>query len=197
MQLSPPASGADRTSPTNIAMALAGALSALELGVASETEALTLCGNILDTIGCLPKWKGHLYNWYDTKTLAPLDPAYVSTVDSGNLAAALTACAAGFAAHGAPALAKRARETAAAMDFRALYDEKRRLFRIGLLPGESAPAQSWYDLLESEERLTAYFTVASGQIEHRHWRQLSRAQVGYRRRRLKTVSVNCGVFLNI
>ena len=64
-----------------------------------------------------------------------------------------------------------------------LYDEKRRLFRIGLLPGESAPAQSWYDLLESEERLTAYFTIASGQIEHRHWRQLSRAQVGYRRRR--------------
>ena len=183
VQLSPPASGADRTSPTNIAMALAGALSALELGIASETEALTLCGNILDTIGRLPKWKGHLYNWYDTKTLAPLNPAYVSTVDSGNLAAALTACAAGFAAHGAPALAKRAGEIAAAMDFRALYDEKRRLFRIGLLPGESAPAQSWYDLLESEERLTAYFTVASGQIEHRHWRQLSRAQVGYRRRR--------------
>ena len=183
VQLSPPASGADRTSPTNIAMALAGALSALELGIASETEALTLCGNILNTVGRLPKWKGHLYNWYDTKTLAPLDPAYVSTVDSGNLAAALTACAAGFAAHGAPALAKRAGEIAAAMDFRALYDEKRRLFRIGLLPGESAPAQSWYDLLESEERLTAYFTVASGQIEHRHWRQLSRAQVGYRRRR--------------
>ncbi len=183
VQLSPPASGADRTSPTNIAMALAGALSALELGIASETETLTLCGNILDTIGRLPKWKGHLYNWYDTKTLAPLDPAYVSTVDSGNLAAALTACAAGFAAHGANALAKRARETAAAMDFRALYDEKRRLFRIGLLPGESAPAQSWYDLLESEERLTAYFTIASGQTEHRHWRQLSRAQVGYRGRR--------------
>lgn len=91
-------------------------------------------------------------------------------MDSGNLAAALTACAAGFAAHGAPALAKRAGEIAAAMDFRALYDEKRRLFRIGLLPGESAPAQSWYDLLESEERLTAYFTIASGQIEHRHWR---------------------------
>ena len=106
MQLAPPASGADRTSPTNIAMALAGALSALELGIASETEALTLCGNILDTVGRLPKWKGHLYNWYDTKTLAPLDPAYVSTVDSGNLAAALTACAAGFAAHGAPTLAK-------------------------------------------------------------------------------------------
>ncbi len=109
-------------------MALARVLSALELGIASETETLTLCGNILDTIGRLPKWKGHLYNWYNTKTLAPLDPAYVSTVDSGNLAAALTACAAGFAAHGAPALAKRAGGIAAAMDFRALYDEKRRLF---------------------------------------------------------------------
>lgn len=57
VQLSPPASGADRTSPTNIAMALAGALSALELGIASETEALTLCGNILDTVGVCPSGK--------------------------------------------------------------------------------------------------------------------------------------------
>ncbi len=183
VQLSPPAESADRTSPTNIAMALSGALSAAELGVASESEALTLCERILDTLERLLKWKGHLYNWYETKTLAVLEPAYISTVDSGNLAAALTACAAGFAAHGAPALAERARSIAAAMDFRALYDEKRRLFRIGLLPGESAPAQSWYDLLESEERLTAYYAIASGQIEHRHWRQLSRAQVGYRGRR--------------
>lgn len=183
VQLSPPASSADRTSPTNIAMALSGALSALELGIVSETEALTLCGRILEAVEGLGKWKGHLYNWYDTKTLRPLAPAYISTVDSGNLAAALVSCAAGLAAHGAPALAKRARAIAAAMDFRALYDEKRRLFRIGLLPGESAAAQSWYDLLESEERLTAYFTIASGQIEHRHWRQLSRAQVGYQGRR--------------
>ena len=183
VQLSPPAPGADRTSPTNIAIALAGALSALELGIASEEEALTLCENILDTIERLSKWQGHLYNWYDTKTLAPLDPAYISTVDSGNLAAALVSCAAGLDAHGAPSLAERARAIAAAMDFRALYDEKRRLFRIGLLPGESAPAQSWYDLLESEERLTAYFAIASGQIEPRHWQQLSRAQVGCQGRR--------------
>lgn len=183
VQLAPPTSPADRTSPTNIAMALAGALSALELGIASESEALTLCERILATMEHLPKWKGHLYNWYGTKTLDVLAPAYVSAVDSGNLAAALTACAAGFSSHGAPALAERAKTLAGAMDFRALYDTKRRLFRIGLLPDENAPAQSWYDLLESEARLTAYFAIASGQIEHRHWRQLSRAQVEYKKRR--------------
>lgn len=183
VQLSPPAAPADRTSPTNIAMTLAAALAALELGIASETEALTLCERILGTAERLPKWKGHLYNWYDTRTLRPLSPAYISTVDSGNLAAALTACAAGLAGHGAPELAERARALAAAMDLRALYDGKRRLFRIGLLPGGDAPAQSWYDLLESEERLTAYYAIASGQIEKRHWQRLSRAQTQYRGRR--------------
>ena len=183
VQLSPPASPADRTSPTNIAMALAGALSALELGIAAQDETLVLCAHILDTVERLPKWKGHFYNWYDTKTLRPLDPAYISTVDSGNLAAALLASAAGLTAHGAPELGVRARSLAGAMDFTPLYDAKRRLFRIGLLPGESAPAQSWYDLLESEERLTAYFTVASGQIEKTHWQRLSRSQVSCRGRR--------------
>ncbi len=41
---------------------------------------------MLQTIGKLGKWKGHLYNWYDTETLKPLHPIYISTVDSGNLA---------------------------------------------------------------------------------------------------------------
>ena len=56
-------------------MALSGALSAAELGVASDSEALTLCERILDTLERLPKWKGHLYNWYETKTRAVLEPA--------------------------------------------------------------------------------------------------------------------------
>lgn len=40
---------------------------------------------MLNTISSLPKWNGHLYNWYDLNTLEPLTPRYVSSVDSGNL----------------------------------------------------------------------------------------------------------------
>lgn len=45
--------------------------------------------NIMNTIDRMEKWKGHLYNWYDTISLVPLTPIFVSTVDSGNLMAAL------------------------------------------------------------------------------------------------------------
>ena len=47
----------------------------------------------LDSISSLAKFRGHLYNWYDTRTLAPLGPAYVSSVDSGNLAGHMLALA--------------------------------------------------------------------------------------------------------
>jgi cyclic beta-1,2-glucan synthetase len=80
---------ARRTSPTNIAMALTGALAAYDLGYVGARELATMVGNTLDTLGRLERHRGHLYNWYDTRDLRPLAPRYVSTVDSGNLAAAL------------------------------------------------------------------------------------------------------------
>ena len=48
-------------------------------------------GNTVDTLKKLPRWNGHFYNWYDTETLKPLHPIYVSTVDSGNLVVYLLA----------------------------------------------------------------------------------------------------------
>src|SRR3989441_13238435 len=50
----------------------------------------------LSTMNGLERFEGHLLNWYDTRTLAPLPPRYVSTVDSGNLAGALLALAEGL-----------------------------------------------------------------------------------------------------
>ncbi len=40
--------------------------------------------NVIETINRLVKWNGHLYNWYDIRTLEPLRPRYISSVDSGN-----------------------------------------------------------------------------------------------------------------
>lgn len=75
---------AHRTSPTNIGFLLLSTLSARYLGYISTEEMLLRLENSLKTIEKLKKWKGHLYNWYDTKTLEVLNPKYVSTVDSAN-----------------------------------------------------------------------------------------------------------------
>ncbi len=136
-----------------------------------------LCLELLNTARRMDKLHGHLYNWYDSRTLRPLEPAYVSTVDSGNLWACLLAAANALREMGGTKLADMADELRLGMDFRPLFDEKRRLFYIGLAPGQES-SRSWYDLLESEERLTGYIAVASGQVGKSHWQRLGRAQAG-------------------
>lgn len=85
-QEDPPRGVACRTSPTNIGLGLLAALSARDFGYIGTLELVNLIDKSVTTMEGLPKWNGHLYNWYDTRTLKSLRPAYVSTVDSGNLA---------------------------------------------------------------------------------------------------------------
>ncbi|MEO8634582.1 MAG: glucoamylase family protein [Gemmatimonadales bacterium] len=87
---------AHRTSPTNIGMGLLSTLAAHDLGFLRTSELLRRLEATLDTLERLERHEGHLLNWYDTRTLTPLLPRYVSTVDSGNLAGALIALAAGL-----------------------------------------------------------------------------------------------------
>ena len=177
---------ARRTSPTNIGMALLCCLAAADLDLLPEDRLLTLLDHMLNTVEQLPKWQGHLYNWYDTATLRPLKPRYVSTVDSGNLCGCLIALSAGLRERetaAADRLAERSDRLAAAMSFRPLYDPRARLFRIGVDIETGQPTAGWYDLLASEARQTSYIAVARGEVEVRHWRRLGRALVeedGYR-----------------
>lgn len=80
---------ASRTSPTNIGMWLLSAVSACDLGYLTPEEMTERCSATIELLGRLERCEGHLLNWYDTRTLDPLEPAYVSTVDSGNLMASL------------------------------------------------------------------------------------------------------------
>lgn len=81
-----PANGvAHRTSPTNIGLALASTLAARDMGYINTTAMIKQLEYMFESMDKLDTWKGHLYNWYDTVTLQPLRPLYVSTVDSGNL----------------------------------------------------------------------------------------------------------------
>jgi hypothetical protein len=81
---------APRVSPTNIGLLLNARQVACELGFLTVPEFAALTGSTLRTIERMEKFRGHLYNWYDTETLCPLDKApFVSSVDSGNLVASL------------------------------------------------------------------------------------------------------------
>ena len=82
---------AHQTSPTNIGLYLLSALAAYDLGYIRRLDLVTRLRETLTSMSTLQRHRGHLLNWYDTRTLAPLLPAYVSTVDSGNLAACLLA----------------------------------------------------------------------------------------------------------
>ncbi|MFH0784397.1 MAG: glucoamylase family protein [Pseudomonadota bacterium] len=80
-----------RTSPTNIGLWLASALGAHDSGYLTVDHVLERLTKTMATLVRLERYKGHLLNWYDIQTLAPLEPRYVSTVDSGNLLGALWA----------------------------------------------------------------------------------------------------------
>ncbi|MDZ4394168.1 DUF3131 domain-containing protein, partial [Cypionkella sp.] len=84
---------ATRTSPTNIGLYLLSVTVAKDMGWIGQAEAVTRLEQTLATLSQMPRYRGHLYNWYDTSDLRVLDPAYVSTVDSGNLAGHLIAVA--------------------------------------------------------------------------------------------------------
>ena len=80
---------AHRTSPTNMGLALLANLAAYDFGYLPSGQLVERTENALRTMDTLARHRGHFYNWYDTQSLEPLLPLYVSTVDSGNLAAHL------------------------------------------------------------------------------------------------------------
>ncbi len=81
----------DKTSPTNIGLQFLSILSARDFGFETLGATVTHVENLMETVLKLMKWKGHLYNWYQIKTLEVLNPAYISTVDSGNFLGHLVA----------------------------------------------------------------------------------------------------------
>lgn len=87
---------AHRTSPTNIGLALLANLSAWDFAYLSTGQLLDRTQKTFDTLHTLERYQGHFYNWYDTQSCQPLLPIYISTVDSGNLAAHLLTLRAGF-----------------------------------------------------------------------------------------------------
>ncbi len=178
---------AHRTSPTNIGMGLLSCLAAHDLGFLTTAELLERLERTLTSSEGLERHAGHLLNWYDTQSVTALNPRYISTVDSGNLACALVALAQGCLGLAATQtkettrlldIARRATNLAEGMDFRFLFDKQRQLFSIGYrLADSGGPGRldrSHYDLLASEARLASFFAIAKGDVPQSHWFHLGR-----------------------
>ena len=182
-QEQPPVGLAHRSSPTNIGLALLSLAAAVDLKLLPEGEALARISRTLDTLEKLPRCRGHFYNWYDTRSLMPLAPPYLSTVDSGNLCAALMTLARTLRDWGEEETAARVDALLAPMDFSFLFDERRGLFYISYDSVQQRGRGGWYDLMASEAMLTSYLAIAKGDVPRKHWRRLGRGQLqkdGYR-----------------
>ena len=201
LQITPHDMLAHRTSPTNIGLYLLSVACAQRLGFIGVAEMLTRLEATLATVTRLERHRGHLFNWYDTLTLEPLLPRYVSTVDSGNFSGHLLALAqaCGELARALPpadeaseqitrlqAVAATAERLAWQSDFGFLYSHKRHLLHIGYRVAEQQLDAGFYDLLASESRLTSLLAIAKGDLPMRHWAALGRpfyavgAQAGLR-----------------
>ena len=182
LQVEPRPMLAHRTSPTNIGLYLLGALCAHRLGFVDRSGLGRRVDECFASLDRLDRHRGHFFNWIDTLSLAALPPHYVSTVDSGNLAACLwalgQACREIAAGDGEPGAwlerARRADAFVEAMEFGFLYDRRRRLFHIGYRLEDGALDPAYYDLLASEARLTSFVAIAKGDVPRRHWEALGR-----------------------
>lgn len=190
VQLEPPNGIAHRTSPTNIGLLLACTLAARDFCFIDTPGMLDRVERTIGTIEKMEKRFGHLYNWYDTQTLRPLPPLYVSTVDSGNFIAYLITLKQGileWAKEGsaksdgsklllrAEALAGRIESIVAGTDFRPLYDDRAELFTLGFHAALERRENILYDLLASEARQASFLAIAFGQVPVSHWFRLGRS----------------------
>lgn len=179
-QILPTEALAQRTSPTNIGLYLLCVLCAKDFGFISHDEMRIRLQNTLSYVEELPHWHGHLYNWYDTKTLELLGIPYISTVDSGNFVTALVALCEGLKETKAVDLQEliaKCEILIARADFSKLYDAKRKLFYIGYDCAKESYGDNHYDLYMSEARTTSYYAIASGAVSKEHWQQLSRTLI--------------------
>ena len=168
----------NRTSSTNIGLSIIAVISAYDLKFISFEQAENYIENIIGTINNLAKWNGHLYNWYDTKTLAPLIPRYISTVDSGNYVGYLYILKEFLIENKEKGefdfLIKNVENLINDVDFSVLYSKENRLFSIGFNLEENKLTDSYYDFLASEARQASLIAIAKKDVPSKHWSSLSR-----------------------
>ena len=168
----------NRTSSTNIGLELLAVISAYDLGYINFKKTIDYLNKIINTISGLSKWNGHLYNWYNTKTLMPLIPRYISTVDSGNFVGYLYIVKEFLTVNKNKGdienIINVVNNLIENTDFSKLYSEKNKLLSIGYNLEENKLTDSYYDFLASEARQASIVAIAKGDVPIKHWNNLSR-----------------------
>lgn len=182
VQFAPVARTAHRTSPTNIGLFLISILAARDLELIDSNGLYIRLRRTIASIEKLETYEGNLYNWYDTKSLKKLEPAFVSSVDCGNFLCCLIVVreGAGEYLNSEPKLVEiidRVDELIKSARLDVFYNKKRNLFSIGINAKSGKLHESCYDLLMSEARMLSYFAVARGDVPKKHWSALSRVIV--------------------
>ena len=196
-----------RTSSTNIGLSILSVISAYDLNYINLEETIGLLNNIIITVDSLQKWNGHLYNWYDIRSKEPLNPRYVSTVDSGNFIGYM------FVARSfleeileqynqnlekeetksenleqesilnnieiVKNLLYIINNIIEKTDFSLLYSKEQQIFSIGFNIEENKLTDSYYDLLASEARQASLIAIAKKDVPAKHWSYLSRTLTVY------------------
>ncbi len=155
IQIEPKLGRSATTSPTNLGFSMLACVCMCRLGIIDRETAIRRIATQTAQAERLEKWHGHLYNWYDCATMQPVDPLYVSSVDSGNWVACLITVRGFCETCEELELADRIRALTDAVEFEPLYDPLRKQFHIGY-DVVRRQAQGHYDLLASEARLLAY-----------------------------------------
>ena len=164
----------DTTSSTNIGLGLLSIISACDMGFLGKEMCIYRLKKSIDTILKLEKWNGHLYNWYNTKTLEPLYPRFVSTVDSGNFVGYLYVVMEFLKSNNEEEYLEKVSKIIEDTDFSKLYDFEKNLFSIGFDIRENKLVDSYYDLLASEARLASFVAIAKRDVPYKHWFSMSR-----------------------
>ena len=172
-------------------------ISAYDLKYIELEELIDTLNKMFNTITKLQKWNGHLYNWYNTKTLEPLIPRYISTVDNGNFIGylyttkqflidtlqkniELNTNSVRSEDHDYPQttqisqMIKIIDDIINNTDFSILYDHKKHIFSIGFDVEQNKLTNSYYDLLASEARQASLVAIAKKDVSPKHWHALSR-----------------------
>lgn len=171
-----------RSSPTNIGLSLTSVISANEIGITKDDEAIDLLKKILTTIEKLPKWNGHLYNWYNTLTLEVIFPSFVSSVDSGNFVACLIVVKEYLKEKKEFKLVTKLEKMITETDFSKFYAPGE-VFSIGYNSINGKLEAACYRLLASESRICSYIAIAKGDVPSQHWYVLDKTLTVFKRKK--------------
>lgn len=171
-----------RTSPTAIGYSLTSIVSAYELGFINIEEATFLIDKVLKHVDSLEKWHGHLYNWYDIKSMKVMMPRFVSSVDSGNFVASLIVTREFLFKFDEDKLVKLCDKLINNTNFKKLYTKKD-VFSIGYDEGEGKLSIYNYNKFASESRLLSYLAICLGDIPSKHWFCLDKSLTTYKGRK--------------